>query len=167
MWYRGFGMLVLEERTKSPELILHANSKVLGQTSRSTLLLVTLSLALSQLLSLSHSPTQAQVYIGCGQSRQWGLSPPPLSHSLLLSLSSSSLCLSQSLTHMSTRAAGLRRSRKWALVSDTSLSPPFSHTVCGPEQEYEVGFSLMDLNHDGFIDKDEFNALPGALSPLI
>jgi hypothetical protein len=68
---------------------------------------------------------------------------------------------------MSTRAAGLRRSRKWALVSDTSLSPPFSHTVCGPEQEYEVGFSLMDLNHDGFIDKDEFNALPGALSPLI
>jgi hypothetical protein len=68
---------------------------------------------------------------------------------------------------MSTWAAGLRRSRKWALFSGTSLSPPLSHTVCGPEQEYEVGFSLMDLNHDGFIDKDEFNALPGALSPLI
>ena len=28
-------------------------------------------------------------------------------------------------------------------------------------EEYEVGFSLMDLNHDGFIDKEEFNALPG------
>ena len=28
-------------------------------------------------------------------------------------------------------------------------------------EEYQVGFSLMDLNHDGFIDEEEFNALPG------
>ena len=96
-----------------------------------------------------------------------------LSLTLSLSLSSAPLSLCQSLTHMSTWVAGLRRSMKWALVSctssvsGTSLSPPLSLTVCGAEQEYEVGFSLMDLNHDGFIDKEEFNALPGTISNLI
>ena len=122
MWYRGFDLLVLEERTKSPELILYATSKVLGQTSRSTSS-SSLSLWLSLNSSLSHhSPTQAHEYksvaAGVGSALSWGLSPP-LSHSFALSQLRPSLPLS---------------------VTDAHV-----YMGCGAEEEYEVGFSLMHL----------------------